>query len=271
MTFRTPRSQRAKASRRKPQSLPMRIATGVVWVVVAADIALIGWILLTSLRDGTDILNHPFGVPTHPEFGNYSKVFSDGGFGQAALNSVLVAVLSSVLAVVVAAPCAYALARRRNRVSGAMSMTFAMGLGVPGQVMVVPLFIGMAKANLDDSQPGLILVYLGLAMPFTVYLLTGFFSGIPQVLGGGRGTGRRRGTAHLHQGHPAGGARRADHRVPAAVHLGVERDTVRDRADPQPGQGDAAGGAVQLRPGGAARTVWTGARCSPGCVWCWLR
>ena len=39
--------------------MPMRIATGVVWAVVAADIALIGWILLTSLRDGTDILNHP--------------------------------------------------------------------------------------------------------------------------------------------------------------------------------------------------------------------
>jgi len=174
--------QPLRPRRAKAPSLPMRIATGVVWAVVAADIALIGWILLTSLRDGTDILDHPLGAPAHPKFANYGKVFSDGGFGRAALNSVLVAVLSSVLAVAVAAPCAYALARRRNRVSGAMSMTFAMGLGVPGQVMVVPLFIGLAKANLDDSQPGLVLVYLGLAMPFTVYLLTGFFSGIPQVL-----------------------------------------------------------------------------------------
>src|SRR6185312_15953819 len=93
--------QPLRPRRAKAPSLPMRIATGMVWAVVDADTALI---------------------------------------------SVLVAVLSSVLAVAVAAPCAYALARRRNRVSGAMSMTFAMGLGVPGQVMVVPLFIGMAKA-----------------------------------------------------------------------------------------------------------------------------
>ncbi|WP_441246993.1 carbohydrate ABC transporter permease [Kitasatospora sp. McL0602] len=159
-----------------------RIARGVVWVVVAADLLLVLWVFLTSLRGSHDIFAHPFGLPTHPRPGNYGGALSDGGFGRAALNSVLVAGVSSVLAVALAAPAAYVLARRRSRTSDALTMAFAMGLGVPGQVLIVPLFIGLAQLDLTDSLFGLILVYVGLAMPFTVYLLTGFFSGVPAVL-----------------------------------------------------------------------------------------
>ena len=160
----------------------MRIGTALVWVVVAADLLLILWIFLTSLRPGPDVLNHPYGLPTHPDFGNYSTALQQGGFGQAAINSVVVALGSSAVAVALAAPCAYALARRRSKTSSALTMTFAMGLGVPGQVLVVPLFVGLAHVNLTNSDLGLGLVYVGLAMPFTVFLLTGFFAGIPAML-----------------------------------------------------------------------------------------
>ncbi|MER5639070.1 carbohydrate ABC transporter permease [Kitasatospora sp. NPDC002227] len=149
---------------------------------MAADLLLILWIALTSLRGSSDILHQAFGLPAPPRVGNYLTALRDGGFGQAALNSVLVAVVSSLAAVAIAAPCAYALSRRRSRVSSMLTMTFAMGLGVPGQVLVVPLFVGLAKVNLTDSHLGLILVYIGLAMPFTVFMLTGFFAGIPSVL-----------------------------------------------------------------------------------------
>ncbi|MFI9787284.1 carbohydrate ABC transporter permease [Kitasatospora sp. NPDC051984] len=158
------------------------IGTALIWCVVAADLLLVLWILLTSLRDSPDILKHPVGLPTSPKFDNYATAVNEGGFGPAALNSVVVSVVASVLAVALAAPCAYALARRRSKTSSALTMTFAMGLGVPGQVLVVPLFVGLAQVGLTDSQLGLILVYIGLAMPFTVFLLTGFFSGIPAVL-----------------------------------------------------------------------------------------
>lgn len=159
-----------------------KVATWLIWLFVAADLLLILWVFISSLRSGTDVMNHPFGLPTHPKAGNYGQALNAGGFGRAALNSVFAALASSVLAIVLAAPCAYALARRRSRTSSALTMTFAMGLGVPGQVLVVPLFVGLAKVNLIDSLWGLILVYVGLAMPFTVYLLTGFFAGVPPVL-----------------------------------------------------------------------------------------
>jgi raffinose/stachyose/melibiose transport system permease protein len=168
--------------RRKPSGPVVRIGTWLVWAFVAADIGLLLWVFSSSLRGSNDILNHPFGLPVHPDFGNYSKALSDGGFAHAALNSVFVAIAASALVIVVAAPCAYVLARRRTRTASALTMTFVMGLGVPGQVLVIPLFVGLAHFNLVNSLTGLILVYVGLAMPFTVFLLTGFFAAVPTVL-----------------------------------------------------------------------------------------
>ncbi|MFJ9381143.1 carbohydrate ABC transporter permease [Streptomyces sp. NPDC101455] len=169
-------------TRRKTQGPAMRIGTGIVWAVVAADILLLAWVALTSLRGSSDILRHPFGLPTSPKLSNYATAINTGGFGSAALNSLINATVSSALAIALAAPCAYVLARRRTRTSSALTMTFAMGLGVPSQVLVVPMFVGLAQVNLVDTRTGLILVYTSLAMPFTVYLLTGFFTGVPEVL-----------------------------------------------------------------------------------------
>lgn len=167
---------------RKATGPAMRIVTALVWILVAGDLGLLIWVAVTSLRGSNDILHHPFGAPTHPVPGNYGKALGEGGFARAALNSVIDAGLSSMLAIVLAAPCAYVLARRKSRTSSALSMAFAMGLGVPGQVIVVPIFVGLAKVNLVDSYTGLILVYTGLALPFTVFLLTGFFAGVPAIL-----------------------------------------------------------------------------------------
>lgn len=173
---------RGRRSRRRRTGPAVRIGTWLVWLFVAVDIGLLVWTFTSSLRGNNDIMNHPFGVPNSPKFGNYGKAVSDGGFGRAALNSVFTAVASSALVIALAAPCAYVLARRRTRTSSFLSMMFVLGLGVPLQVLVIPLFIGLSKVNLTDSLYGLILVYIGLAMPFTVYLLTGFFAGVPAVL-----------------------------------------------------------------------------------------
>ncbi|MFD0351064.1 hypothetical protein ACFQ0M_43625 [Kitasatospora aburaviensis] len=71
------------------------IATALVWCVVVADLLLILWIAMTSLRGSSDILKQAFAVPAPPRFDNYARAFEDGGFGPAALNSVVVAVVSS--------------------------------------------------------------------------------------------------------------------------------------------------------------------------------
>ncbi|WP_327583522.1 carbohydrate ABC transporter permease [Nonomuraea sp. NBC_00507] len=162
---------------------PVRgVGLTLVWLIVIADLLLLLWIFLTSLRETGDIFDRPFAPPSAIELGNYANAWTSGGFGAAALSSVMVSVISSVAAVAISAPAAYMLARRRTKVSGAITMSFIMGLGVPGQVLLVPLFVGLAAVDLVDSYTGLILIYVALALPFTVYLLTGFFSGVPMVL-----------------------------------------------------------------------------------------
>ena len=172
----------AVTARRRKAGPAIRIGTAIVWLAVGLDILLIVWIVVTSLRPSNDILQHPFGVPSSPHVGNYSNALNSGGFGTAAVNSVIAALVSSIVAIALSAPAAYVLARRKGRTSGALKMTFAMGLGVPGQVLIIPMFIGLAKFSLVDTHLGLIIAYTGLAMPFTVYLLTGFFGGVPLAL-----------------------------------------------------------------------------------------
>ncbi|MGW4244673.1 carbohydrate ABC transporter permease [Nocardia sp. NPDC004722] len=162
---------------------PLRtVGVSLVWLVVAANLALLAWMLLTSLRNTKDIFADPFGLPDSLDLGNFTKALRTAGFGQAALNSLYTATASSVLAVALAAPAAYMLSRRRTRTTSALTMTFVMGLGVPGQVILIPLFVSLSKVHMANSLNGLVLVYTGLALPFTVFLLTGFFSSFPRSL-----------------------------------------------------------------------------------------
>jgi multiple sugar transport system permease protein/N-acetylglucosamine transport system permease protein len=102
-----------------------------------------------------------------------------GDFAVATWNSLLTTVVSSVLTVAIAAPCAYYLSRVDNRLTRGLSLYFILGLGIPAQVILIPLFVMLNKVYLTDSIIGLNLVYIGVSMPFTVFLLTAFFRSLP--------------------------------------------------------------------------------------------
>ncbi|HEY3004898.1 MAG TPA: carbohydrate ABC transporter permease, partial [Kribbellaceae bacterium] len=101
---------------------------------------------------------------------------------QAAVNSTLTALVASAVAVVLAAPAAYALSRGGSRAGRPLTLLFALGIGVPTQVILLPIFLMLSRLDLIDSLVGLSLAYVGTAMPFTVFLLTGFFRSLPAEL-----------------------------------------------------------------------------------------
>ncbi|MFJ2865598.1 carbohydrate ABC transporter permease [Kitasatospora sp. NPDC087314] len=191
VTTRPPDSDRRSgpawsAGRRPTPALrPRHIGAAVIRALCAVNILLLVWMIITSLRDTKDIFDHPVGLPTHPGWGNYLRAWQTGGFGAALVNSLIVSVGSAVIAVAVAAPAAYALARTKRRVGSPVTMLFALGLGVPAQLIIIPVYVAFAKTQnlthlkLLDSMQGLITVYVGLAMPFTVFLLTGYFRSLP--------------------------------------------------------------------------------------------
>ncbi|MER5739636.1 carbohydrate ABC transporter permease [Streptomyces sp. NPDC002262] len=149
------------------------------------NILLLIWMVITSLRDTREIFDDPVGLPNHVQWGNYLRAWQTGGFGPALVNSFVVSLASAAIAIAIAAPAAYTLARTKRRLGSSFTMLFALGLGVPAQLIIIPVYVAFAKTQtlthlkLLDSMQGLMLVYVGLAMPFTVFLLTGYFRSLP--------------------------------------------------------------------------------------------
>ncbi|MDN6400418.1 MAG: carbohydrate ABC transporter permease, partial [Brachybacterium sp.] len=175
------RSRGSPASRAERNPLRM-VLVGLLWVAVALGIALLFWIIVQSLRDTRSILAEPFGMPTSLEFENWSRAWTVGDFGRAAWNSAWVTLVSSALTVVVAAPAAYYLGRVDTPVTRFLSNYFVLGLGIPAQVIMIPLFVMLSRLYLTNSLIGLNLVYIGISMPFTVFLLISFFRTLPEEL-----------------------------------------------------------------------------------------
>lgn len=183
----TDHALRVPKRRRKPPLLsgagPLR-RTGILlmWLFVAVNVGGLIWVLLQAFRDTHAILSSPWGIPTSWDLTNFVEAWEVSGFAAATLNSVVVTVVSSVLTVALAAPAAYYLSRQESRLSRGLTMYFVLGLGVPAQVILIPLFVMLSSVRLTDSLLGLNLVYIGVSMPFTVFLLTGFFRSLPSQL-----------------------------------------------------------------------------------------
>lgn len=155
------------------------IGVFLLWAVVAVSIAMLVWMVLQAFRDTRSILGSPWGMPESLDFSNFVRAWTVSDFATATLNSVITTGISSFLTVAVAAPAAYYLARVESRLTNGLSLYFILGLGIPAQVILIPLFVMLNKVYLTDSLIGLNLVYIACSMPFTVFLLTAFFRSLP--------------------------------------------------------------------------------------------
>nr|WP_272919353.1 carbohydrate ABC transporter permease [Amycolatopsis rubida] len=89
--------------------------------------------------------------------------------------------MATIVTVAISAPCAYALTRLGVRGSGVLTNGVAIGMGVPFQTVIIPLFVAFSEIHLDN-QYGLFVLYVALSIPFTVFLLTGFFRSLPEEI-----------------------------------------------------------------------------------------
>lgn len=95
------------------------------------------------------------------------------------MNTIVVVAGTALGTLLLAAPAAYVLSRVTTRWNGGLILFFALGLGVPAQVVVLPLFVVLNDLNLIDTLQGLCLVYIASSLPFTVFFLTGFLRTLP--------------------------------------------------------------------------------------------
>ncbi|MEV4896333.1 carbohydrate ABC transporter permease [Nonomuraea sp. NPDC055795] len=156
-----------------------------VWVFTALNVLLLYWLVSASFKTPLEIFRDPFGLPytwfaRGNPFRNYLYAWNQAEFGHAFLVTVVLVAAAALSIVLVSAPAAYALSRFGVRGSGALTGFLAIGMGVPMQTVIIPLFAGLARVGLTNSLFGLYLLYVALSVPFTVFLLTGFFRNLPE-------------------------------------------------------------------------------------------
>jgi ABC-type glycerol-3-phosphate transport system permease component len=140
------------------------------------------WVAALSLRTTPEILDRPYGFPSHPHFGKFLKAWTQSNYGQYFWNSTVVVVTAVVLATVLGAMAAHGLARYSFRGNRALRFLILSGMMLPPQMMILSLFQIMFSLKLYNSLTGLVVVYVATQLPMTIYVLETFFSHIPQDL-----------------------------------------------------------------------------------------
>jgi raffinose/stachyose/melibiose transport system permease protein len=143
------------------------------------------YILITiALKPNTEIFRSPLSLPSHVTFHNFSAAWNgtDGsqGIAHALVVSLLITGGSILCLIVIGSLCAYVLGRRSGPLTTAMYVLFVVGLVLPFQLGIVPLYVAVHDLGLTGKIVGMIVLYTGLCMPVTVLLYTGFVRTLPR-------------------------------------------------------------------------------------------
>ncbi len=160
----------------------MKRAWGALLVAVAVAFCAgpVAWQIVTSVRPESELAE--IGLPTSISLEAYEAVLTRHAFSRALLSSAIVAAATTALSLVISAAAAFALAKlrlrsRRTLLAGALACSM-----LPPIVTVSPLYLLMRLVGLRDELAGLVLPYLGFALPLAVWVLTDFFAGLPEEL-----------------------------------------------------------------------------------------
>ncbi|QQE78193.1 carbohydrate ABC transporter permease [Alicyclobacillus sp. SO9] len=153
---------------------------GTIWLIIAGYPLL--YMLMTSLKHQNGYLvGKPWLPPLHPTLSNYSQVLQ-AGFFHYFLNSVVVSVTSVVLIVAFALALAYVIVRSTNKVVRTIFNVFLVGLALPIQAAIIPVYLLILKLGLYNTLIGMILPTVAFGLPLTLLILVNFVRDIPSEL-----------------------------------------------------------------------------------------
>lgn len=138
------------------------------------------WMALTSLRPNAELLVTPVAyLPHQITFDNYRALGVSTPFMEYFLHSLLVASGTTLVSVTLASLAAYGFSRFRFPGRNTLRLATLVVYLIPAIVLVVPLFVVMVAVGLVNSVPGLILGHLTFALPFSIWMLSGYFDALP--------------------------------------------------------------------------------------------
>lgn len=140
------------------------------------------WVVITSLKDDSTLMLSPWAMSDKLMFENYTFAWTAGNLGRATLNSFIVCTITLILSMLFGAMAAYAIAILRWKLAKLTLTYFLIGMMVPVHCVLIPLFIQFSKLKMSNSLIGIIIPYITFSLPITIYILVGFFEGIPREL-----------------------------------------------------------------------------------------
>lgn len=141
----------------------------------------VGWIMLSSISTTREIFTNTL-LQSGIHLDNYVKALTTHNMGRYLFNSTVYVVVSLVFIILISAPASYVLSRVEFRGRRLLHSLFIAGMGIPGAMVLIPVFMMFVRLKLIGTLPGLITVYVATSIPFTVYFLTGFFASLPREL-----------------------------------------------------------------------------------------
>jgi raffinose/stachyose/melibiose transport system permease protein len=154
---------------------------GWLWLVIV--LIPLYWIVVTSFKDQSAYFTqNPFALPTEPTVANY-KLVIESDFPRYFLNSVIVTAGTILPAVAISFMAAYAIVRGAGgRFLAGVNGLFLMGLAIPLQATIIPVYLLIIRMHLYDSLLAIILPSIAFSIPLSVLVLTNFIRDVPKEL-----------------------------------------------------------------------------------------
>ncbi|MEV0555801.1 carbohydrate ABC transporter permease [Streptomyces sp. NPDC050597] len=137
------------------------------------------WAVMTSFKTDKEIFSSPWALPDSLHFDNWSRAWTEANMSDYFLNTIIVVGFSLLGTMLLGSMAAYVLARFEFPGNRFIYFLFIGGMSFPIILALVPLFYVMQNLSLLNTLPGLILVYIGYSLPFTVFFMTAFFRTLP--------------------------------------------------------------------------------------------
>lgn len=171
----------AAPRRRRRPDLFRTLSRVLIMLIVIVQVYPLAWLFLTSLRTEHDFATgDPFALPGALTWDNYAGAFETGDLGRNILNSFVVTMGANILIVLLGMMAAYAIQVLGFRLSKLVRGLFLIGIIVPVQIALVPLFIDYSTVNLLDTYQSMIIPLAGFSLPMSVYLFCSFYEYIPK-------------------------------------------------------------------------------------------
>lgn len=163
--------------RRQPRST--KVLTILLVVMALITIFPLAMMLLNSVKSNYSVITNPLGLPRHLHLANYMVAWRHGNLGPALLLSAEVVLMTVVFTGVTVSLSAYSIARKKFRAWPIVGGYFLVVTTVPLTLLIFPLYEILVRLNLVGSPVVLALVYTALYTPFSMFLLRGYFLGVP--------------------------------------------------------------------------------------------